>query len=448
MGQTLGMLRLAQTLLSVSRTTSRWRRMSRHLLALAILTAGVGLLGAIAIPAPALAQFENPFVIRPPAGVPQPSRSAPNWRPPPTFFGIPLGNPNPPPPPVQQPVRRAPPPEPEGKVYSTAAEAEQDRKQPPAQYVLVVGDRYGRQVAEGLADTYVSERNSPAVVGITDDPSGFLPRPVDWLARLPGAIDAGKPDVLVLALGMDDLEPIRDGDVEVPPFSEKWTELYSRRVAEILTVARAGNRRVVLVGLAPVASAGQSADYEKLNEILRAYAARTGAVFTSVWDGFVDEDGKYMASGPAVDGQRRRLRFNDGVRFTRAGTRKLAFFVQKDLTRLLAEPAPEAAPVADGSTPVSLTAGPRGASALLGGPPLPATSRQQALPMPAVLLPGLEPAKPDATKVLVDGTPLQAQRGRTDDFSWPPAPPPAKSEAEPAPANAVAPPAAPAPAQP
>ncbi|GGF45367.1 hypothetical protein GCM10007301_01120 [Azorhizobium oxalatiphilum] len=433
--------------------TARVRTGLVRVLALALLAlAGAGL-GGIALLTPAAAQFENPFALRPPGAVPQPSRSAPNWRPPPTFFGIPLGNPNPPPPPIEQPVRRAPPPEPEGIVYSTAAEATQGKKNPPSRFVLVVGDRYGRQIAEGLADAYVSERNSPAVVAITEDTSGFMPRPVDWLSRLPGAIDAGKPDVTVLALGLDDLEPIRDGDSEALPLSDRWAELYGRRMDEVLLTARANNRRVVVVGLAPVQSAAQSADYERLNEILRAHAARVGAVYVSVWDGFVDEEGKYMGSGPAVDGQRRRLRQADGARFTRAGARKLAFFVQKDLTRLLAEPTPETAPTADGSVPLSLTDGPRGAAALVGGPVLPArpvtVPGLPALPpLPTLPVPAVangEPPKVDPVKVLVDGTPLPAQRGRTDDFSWPPKPPPEKAPPKPAEAAAVP---APAPALP
>ncbi|WP_029004128.1 SGNH/GDSL hydrolase family protein [Azorhizobium doebereinerae] len=406
----------------------------------ALLLAGAG----VVIAQPAAAQFfDNPFVVRPPASVPAPSRSAPAWRPPDTFFGLPLGNPHPPPQVEQQPKRApSPPPDPEGVVYASAADAVQGKKQPPTRFVLVIGDRYGRQIAEGLADTYVGERASPAVVAATDDPSGFMPKPVDWLTRLPAAIEAGKPAVTVLALGSDDLEPIRDGDTEVPPLSERWDELYGKRVDDILAAARGQNRRVILVGLAPVQSTAQSADYERLNEVLRAHAARGGAVFVNVWDGFVDEEGKYMASGPAVDGQRRRLRVADGTRFTRAGTRKLAFFVQKELSRMLAEPSPADAPAADGSQPISLTDGPRGANALLGGVPGPA-GRATPAPTPA------SAGGTDALRVLVDGAPLAPQRGRTDDFSWPPsAPAPKPAESAPAPAPAApataAPPAVPA----
>ncbi|OYX85702.1 MAG: hypothetical protein B7Y75_03680, partial [Azorhizobium sp. 35-67-5] len=253
---------------------------------LALMAAGA-MVGAAS---PAAAQFfDNPFVMRPPAAVPAPSRSAPAWRPD-NIFGFPQRPQEPPP---EAPVKRAPPPEPEGVVYGNAADAVAGKKNPPTRFILVLGDRYARQVAEGLADAYVGERASPAVVAATEDPSGFMPTPVDWLARLPAALEAAKPNVTVLALGSDDLEPIKDGDTLAPPLSERWTELYGKRVDEVLAAARGHTGRVLLVGLAPVQSASVSADYERLNEVLRARAARTGAVFVNVWDGFVDDDGKY-----------------------------------------------------------------------------------------------------------------------------------------------------------
>lgn len=396
---------------------------------LALMAAGA-MVGAAS---PAAAQFfDNPFVMRPPAAVPAPSRSAPAWRPD-NIFGFPQRPQEPPP---EAPVKRAPPPEPEGVVYGNAADAVAGKKNPPTRFILVLGDRYARQVAEGLADAYVGERASPAVVAATEDPSGFMPTPVDWLARLPAALEAAKPNVTVLALGSDDLEPIKDGDTLAPPLSERWTELYGKRVDEVLAAARGHTGRVLLVGLAPVQSASVSADYERLNEVLRARAARTGAVFVNVWDGFVDEDGKYMGSGPAVDGQRRRLRQTDGARFTRAGNRKLAFFIQKELTRMLAEPVPavDAAPIDGTRAPTSLTDGPRPANTLLGGAsPFPGS---RAAPTATPVSAGSN----EAARLLLEGNSAPPQRGRTDDFTWPPgAPTAATAPAAPAPSAAAIP---------
>ncbi|OZA76654.1 MAG: hypothetical protein B7X76_10875, partial [Azorhizobium sp. 39-67-5] len=76
--------------------------------------------------------------------------------------------------PVQPPApkRVAPPPEPEGVVHASLADAVEGKKQPPTKFVLILGDRTAAQLAQGLADTYVTDRSSPAVIGVTDDESG------------------------------------------------------------------------------------------------------------------------------------------------------------------------------------------------------------------------------------------------------------------------------------
>ena len=51
---------------------------------------------------------------------------------------------------------------------------------------------------------------------------------------------------------------------------------------------------------------------------------------------FVDEAGRYLQQGPDFEGQIRRLRSYDGVFFTQAGARKLAHYVEREVTRLLA----------------------------------------------------------------------------------------------------------------
>lgn len=62
---------------------------------------------------------------------------------------------------------------------------------------------------------------------------------------------------------------------------------------------------------------------------------RAGIVYIDVWDGFVDENGKYSNYGPDYEGQTRRLRSSDGVFFTKYGALKLAHYVERDLRRYM-----------------------------------------------------------------------------------------------------------------
>ncbi|MEP9349645.1 GDSL-type esterase/lipase family protein [Xanthobacter sp. KR7-225] len=342
--------------------------------------------------APAVAQQGCFLFFCPPGVVPQAPRNRRPWFAPGDAFA---------PQQPAEPPKAAPkkPPEPEGTVYSSADAAIQGRKQPQSQFVLVMGDRIAGQLAQGLADAYVGERARVAVIESIVEESGYLPVPADWPPRFPPAVAAARASVAVLAMGNDDLQPLKDGEVLVQPLTDRWMELYAKRVDDVLSALRAVAPRAIVVGIAPVQSTPVSDDYRRLNDILRSRAARAGFPFADVWDGFVDDEGKFTAFGPAVDGQRRRLRLNDGIRFTRAGGRKLAFFVQKDLDRMLADPAKPSA---------GMAGGPVDRPSALAGAPAPARGTPPAVQVSA-------PAR-----ALMEGVPPPPVRGRADDFSWPP----------------------------
>ena len=72
-----------------------------------------------------------------------------------------------------------------------------------------------------------------------------------------------------------------------------------------------------------------------MNEIVRESVQRLGGTYVDIWPGFVDDENRYTATGPDVDGQTSRLRANDGVLFTRAGARKVAHFADTEIKRIL-----------------------------------------------------------------------------------------------------------------
>ena len=73
-------------------------------------------------------------------------------------------------------------------------------------------------------------------------------------------------------------------------------------------------------------------------------AEKAGIVYVDVWDGFVDDAGKFTPQGPDYQGQTRRLRTSDGVHFTKFGARKLALYVEREIERSLSR-TPVALPV-------------------------------------------------------------------------------------------------------
>jgi hypothetical protein len=157
-----------------------------------------------------------------------------------------------------------------------------------------------------------------------------------------------------------------------------------------------------------------------LDSLYRDAAGKAGITYVDVWDGFVDEAGRFLQQGPDFEGQIRRLRSYDGVYFTRPGARKLAHYVEREITRLLAG---RSAPIALPTEPATPDAN------ALPGQPAPRPLAGPIVPLVASSVgtdqllggPGSRPAAVDAlaARTLVKGEPLAPPAGRADDFVWP-----------------------------
>src|SRR5260370_4596823 len=117
--------------------------------------------------------------------------------------------------------------------------------------------------------------------------------------------------------------------------SDAWSEAYSRRIDDTIAALKTSGVPVFWVGLPPLRGQKSAADIPFLNDLYRSRADKAGIVYIDVWDGFVDEDGRYAQSGPDFEGQIRRLRPGDGVHFTQAGARKLAHYAEREIQRWL-----------------------------------------------------------------------------------------------------------------
>ena len=92
---------------------------------------------------------------------------------------------------------------------------------------------------------------------------------------------------------------------------------------------------VLWVGLPAVRGTKSTSDMSYLDELYRERAEKAGITYVDIWDGFVDEQGRYAVQGPDFEGQIRRLRTADGVHFTKAGAVKLASYVDRELRRVM-----------------------------------------------------------------------------------------------------------------
>ncbi|HWU61222.1 MAG TPA: DUF459 domain-containing protein [Ensifer sp.] len=258
------------------------------------------------------------------------------------------------------PAKRKPKPKPKSSSIINIQTGKPDQpaqKLDTARHVLVIGDFMAGSVGDGLMDAFAAE---PGVVidEKTDGASGLVRNDHrDWIASLPALLDETKAIAVVVALGSNDRQKMLVDGTREEFHTPKWTAEYERRVAELTSVATKRQVPVFWVGAPPFQSPSLTADIVTINLMLRRQVEAAGGTFIDLWEGFIDADGKFTATGSGVDGQQARLRGSDGVSLTKAGRAKAAFYVEKPLRRVLGDaiaPAPLATvnpPIADYGLP-------------------------------------------------------------------------------------------------
>ena len=305
--------------------------------------------------------------------------------------------------------RRAAPAQP---AIPTVEKAEDARR------VLVIGDFLAGGLADGLAAAYAENANV-LVIGRSNGSSGLVRDDhYDWPANIAAVVEAENPAAVIVMLGSNDRQQMRVGETREAPRSEAWNAEYERRATALVKAIRDRNLPLLWIGNLPFKSPAMSSDMVAFNDIYRRIVTDAGGEFIDVWDGFVDEGGNFVANGPDMNGQPAQLRAEDGINVTRAGRRKIAFYVEKPLARLLdlkGEGVPAALAPDDGALP-----GLDGAPAKVDRtPPLAiddiGTEAGSGL-LGAVVAPLQGEAATPGEKLAREGVAPEARPGRADDF--------------------------------
>jgi hypothetical protein len=270
---------------------------------------------------------------------PQPQRY---YAPPPAAYPPPpQAYPAQPAPPTKKRQVRAPAPQVPHEVDTVQAVEKAD----DAKRAMVVGDFMARSLAKGLAKAYADDANV-VVVDAANGSSGLVRSDFyDWPAKIPGLVADQKPDAILVMLGANDRQALGTDQGTQQPGSDAWRAAYAARVAALCDVLKTTGKPILWVGLVPVESSSMSRDYSSFNGIIREQAEAKGIDFIDVWNGFADDEGKYVAVGPDVRGQSVQLRGSDGLNFTLAGQNKLAYFVQHPLDDIFGGNSPQLASV-------------------------------------------------------------------------------------------------------
>jgi len=267
----------------------------------------------------------------------------------------------------QLPVKKRPPVKAKVKQRSKARksssqivkveEPEALAKLDTARTVMVVGDFMASGLAEGLTTAY-AQNPGIKIIDRSNGSSGFVRADFhDWPAEIRTLIEAEKPAAVVVMLGANDRQQMKVGDVREQPLSDAWTRQYEARTDSFAAAIKERGLPFVWVGLPAFKSGKVSSDLIALNDIYAKSAENSGGAFVDIWDGFVDENGAFVMNGPDMNGQPVRLRGSDGISLSKPCKRKVAFYAEKPLNKLLgSETVPSsglAGPAAGGSGPAA-----------------------------------------------------------------------------------------------
>lgn len=363
------------------------------------------------------------------------------------LFGPRREAPTPPPPQRYEPRRQVPqraaprrsqPPSRGGGSRQVATPPEPTvEKNPDAAKVLVVGDFMASGLADGLEEAF-AESSNVVILEETNGSSGLVRDDFyDWQAELPGILEQTDPDIVAVMLGSNDRQQLRVDGAAADVRTDAWNAEYARRVDGLAAIVTERDLPLIWVGAPAFESSRMSADILAINEIYRDRVTEANGTFVDIWDGFVDENGAFIFTGSDVEGQQVRLRGSDGINMTAAGKRKMAFYAERPIRRLLEEmigvfpggvaSLPDSADQGDPlrrvrvkpklvtRTPPMLINDPAfdGGTVLLGGE----------APEPGEL-------RSPRDRLVEDGLASAAPYGRADYFKWPPEKPEETSDPE------------------
>lgn len=250
-----------------------------------------------------------------------------------TLFDLLFGEePAPPPAPVEQPRRverrepaaqaAAPPPPPTPTVT----------KAPDATRLAVFGDSLAIDLTKALERFYAEDPNL-VVVGQGVASSGFVRDDFfNWNQAITEQIEADSFDLAVVIMGINDRQEINAGGQNYAPLSEGWTTAYQARLNDFLSTLRAARKPVIWLGLPPMSNGDYSAAMSQISALQKMASFSGGAEFLDIYERFLGEDGRYSSQGPDVSGQNARMRKDDGIHFSNAGSDKLAFYISQSLS--------------------------------------------------------------------------------------------------------------------
>ena len=197
-----------------------------------------------------------------------------------------------------------------------------NRLMTPTAY-LVIGDALGGGLGAGLSRMAEPEPRFEIVNRFQETSGIARPEVYDWAASLPKIMEGKEFNAVVVLLGANDRQAIREGDFRLVFNTPEWKAAYEARIDELLDVLNAAGVKVFWVAIPPMGDAKYEADMKIVAALQKQEVLGKGQVYVDLRSAFLTPDGEYTDKGPDDTGEVRQAALPGWRRFFQAGQQSL-----------------------------------------------------------------------------------------------------------------------------
>ena len=186
-------------------------------------------------------------------------------------------------------------------------------------HILAVGDAVGGGLGAGLLRMGEIDGRYEVAIRFNEESGLSRPEIYDWPATLSKILETNTYDVIVVLMGVNDRQTIRDGNARYNFGSPDWIAAYTKQVDRMLDVLKASGAKVYWVSIPPMADPGYDEAMRFISNLQKERVEARGAAYVDVRPVLLTPDGQYKDSGPDENGDVRKLRGRDGISFFKLG---------------------------------------------------------------------------------------------------------------------------------
>ena len=173
---------------------------------------------------------------------------------------------------------------------------------------------FGDGLASGVLGSLKTAVGDDALIrvdGRIQEESG-LARPDihDWAAALPKIQESNSIDIAVMMLGVNDSQPMSDGEKGFAFGSDEWKATYSARVDALIDILKSKGSAVYWLGLPPLGARALDTNMRLISDVQKARAQAAGV--------------KYIDLSAAFGANAKSFQRGDGISLTAMGHEKVA----------------------------------------------------------------------------------------------------------------------------